>query len=223
MKISVNNATLQSHTHEVNAIKSGIKLFEAGDVESSYNEQTKRHETEVNDGGKIWRPIIKFSRDGHDIKNTSCQCSASTDGVLCKHIVAGILATQGGFLETKLVIGKVHQVSVTVDETNTAIAMKSGTLPVFATPSMVALMEQAASELLDNCIDEEQTSVGTLVDIEHLVASPVGTHITATAEIAYVFGRKIEFLVMATDGKNRIGKGKHTRMIVDTEKFMNRL
>jgi len=223
MKISINEATLQSHTHEINAIKSGIKLFEAGKIETSYHEQIG-YIAEVNDKGTSHRPVIHFSRDGQDIKETRCQCRASNYGkVLCKHIVAGILAIQGGFPETELVLGKTHQVKVTVGETNTAIAMGSGSLPVFATPSMVALMEQAASELLDGCICEGETSVGTMINVEHLAASPMGAQITATATIDCVFGRKIEFSVIATDGKNEIGKGTHIRMIVDAEKFMGRL
>ena len=116
-----------------------------------------------------------------------------------------------------------NEVNAVVGETNTAIAMKSGSLPVFATPSMIALMEQAASELLDGCIDEGQTSVGTMINVKHLVASPMGAQITATATVIEVLGRKIEFSVTATDGKNEIGKGTHTRMIVDAEKFMSRI
>jgi len=221
-EVSINEATLQSHEHEVNAIKLGIKLFETGKVKSDYSEELG-HMSEVDDNGVIHRPIIKFLHDGRDIKKTSCQCGVSGDRTLCKHIIAGILAIQGGLPESKLALGKVHQVSVTVADNNTAIAMKSGSLAVFATPSMVALMEQAASELLEDCICKEQTSVGTIVNIKHLVASPVGAQITATAEVERVFGRKIEFLITATDGKNEIGKGKHTRMIVDAEKFMSRL
>jgi len=223
MEIFVSEATLQSYMYEVDAIELGIDLYEAGKVESSYNEKTKCYVVEVNDAGIIRNPSIKFTRDGEDIKEAYCQCGDAVDGALCEHIVAGILAIQGGFFVTEIAIDEVHQVSATVDKTNTAIAMKSGSLPVFATPSMVALMEQAASELLDECISEEQTSVGTLVDIAHLVASPVGTQITATATIQYVFGRKIEFIVTATDGENEIGRGRHTRMIVDTEEFMSKL
>jgi len=223
MKISINEATLRSHTHGVNAIKSGIKLFEAGKVETSYNEQIG-YVAQVYDKEISHQPVIRFSRDGQDIVETKCQCRVSNYGkVLCKHIVAGILAIQGGLPETELVLGKTHQVSVTADETNTAIAVGSGSLPVFATPSMVALMEQAASELLDGCICEGETSVGTMVNIAHLAASPKGAQITATATVDYVFGRRIEFSVTATDGENEIGKGEHTRMIVDAEKFMNRL
>jgi len=221
-EVSINEATLLSYVHEINAIKSGIELFEAGKVESSYSEEVS-HAADVDDKGEIYRPNFKFSHDGQDIKKSSCQCDVAEDGVLCKHIVAGILAIQGGLPDSELVLGKVHQVSVTVNDSNTAIAMKSGSLAVFATPSMVALMEQAASELLEGCISKEQTSVGTIVDIKHLVASPIGAQITATAEVERVYGRKIEFIITATDGKNEIGKGKHTRMIVDAEKFMSRL
>ena len=223
MKVSINEATLESHVHEVNAIKSGVKLFKAGKVTWGYDEELG-YIANVDDKYATRRPMIEFTRDGLDIKKTYCQCSVSDAGrVLCKHIVAGILAIQDGFPDSKIVLEASHQVSVVVDETNTALAMKSGVLPVFATPAMVALMEQAASKLLDDCIDEHQTSVGTLVNIEHFAASPIGALITATATIDYVFGRKIKFSVTASDGKNEIGKGKHTRMIVDADKFMSKV
>ena len=124
--------------------------------------------------------------------------------------------------EAKLTLGKSANVSVTVDELNTAIAMKSGSLPVFATPSMVALMERAACECLADCLEEGQTSVGILINVEHTAASPVGAEITATAAIESVFGRKIEFAVTANDHAGEIGKGKHSRIIVDTERFMKK-
>ena len=126
-------------------------------------------------------------------------------------------------INEETLIGKSHQVSMVVRDRNTAKAMKSGILPVFATPAMIALMEQAASELLGDCLDDHQTSVGTLVNVEHLVASPIGLQITATATIDHVSGRKVEFTVTASDGKKEIGKGKHTRMIVDIDKFLLKL
>jgi predicted thioesterase len=124
--------------------------------------------------------------------------------------------------ETKLVHGKTACVSVTVNESNTAQAMQSGSLPVFATPSMVALMERAACECLADCLNDGQTSVGSAISVEHVAASPLESEITATAKIESVSGRKIEFVVSANDKSGEIGSGRHTRVIVDTERFMKK-
>jgi predicted thioesterase len=121
---------------------------------------------------------------------------------------------------SKLTLGKTATVSTTVNDANTARAVGSGSLEVFATPMMIALMERAACECLGDCLDVGQTSVGSLVNVEHIKASQIGEEITATATIEYVLGRKIEFLVTAGDSSGVIGKGKHTRVIVDTKRFM---
>jgi len=118
------------------------------------------------------------------------------------------------------IIGKTASVTTTVTENNTARAARSGSLDVFATPMMIALMEQAACECLANALTEGQTSVGTQANIVHTAASPVGAKITATAAVTGVDGRKIDFDVSASDGAGEIGKGTHSRFIVDAEKFM---
>ena len=87
---------------------------------------------------------------------------------------------------------------------------------------MIALMERAAYELLADALDEGQTSVGTHISVEHTAASPVGAHISAKATITSVRGRKIEFYITANDGKSEIGIGKHTRVIVDEIRFMEK-
>lgn len=85
---------------------------------------------------------------------------------------------------------------------------------------MVALMERAACECLSDCLGGGQTSVGTLINVEHIAASPVGAEVTATATIRSVSGRRVEFAVNAASGDREIGKGEHTRVIVDVERFM---
>jgi predicted thioesterase len=221
MNPKVTLATLESILHEVNAIKTGIKLFNGGKAETYYDDNIG-HIADVADKTNPRRCSFRFTRDGQDLETWFCHCGAARGGALCKHIVAGVLAVQGGLPETKLALGKTASVSVIVDESNTAVAMKSGSLPVFATPSMVALMELAACECLADCLDDGQTSVGSLINAEHTAASPIGAEITATATIELVFGRKIEFAVTASDNIGEIGKGKHTRMIVDTERFLKR-
>lgn len=110
-----------------------------------------------------------------------------------------------------------------VRETNTAIAMGSGSLHVFATPSMIALMEQAACNAVAACIDEESTSVGTLVNITHDAATGMGKKVTATATLTAVKGRKLVFEVTAADEDKQIGKGRHERFIINKEQFMAKL
>lgn len=110
-----------------------------------------------------------------------------------------------------------------VRETNTALAMGSGSLHVFATPSMIALMEQAACNAVACCLDEESTSVGTFVNITHDAATGMGKTVTATATLVEVQGRKLVFEITAADEDKQIGKGTHERFIVNKEKFMAKL
>lgn len=110
-----------------------------------------------------------------------------------------------------------------VRETNTALAMGSGSLHVFATPGMIALMEQAACNAVAACLDEESTSVGTLVNVTHDAATGMGKAVTATATLVEVEGRKLVFEVTAADEDKQIGKGRHERFIINKEKFMTKL
>lgn len=110
-----------------------------------------------------------------------------------------------------------------VRETNTALAMGSGSLHVFATPSMIALMEQAACNAVAAYLDEESTSVGTLVNITHDAATGMGKKVTATATLTAVKGRILVFEITAADEDKQIGKGTHERFIVNKEKFMAKL
>jgi RimJ/RimL family protein N-acetyltransferase/predicted thioesterase len=124
------------------------------------------------------------------------------------------------FKEKSSLIGKTATTTTIVSENNTAKAVGSGSLNVFATPMLIALMERAACECL--ALDNGQTSVGTAINIEHTAASPLGAEITSTATITAVDGRKIEFEVAASDNKGEIGRGTHTRFIVDGERFMTK-
>lgn len=117
-------------------------------------------------------------------------------------------------------IGTENAVSTVVDETNIASRAKSGTLPVFATPCMIALMEQAAAELVQRSLGDGSTTVGIQMNVSHLAATAAGATVTATAKVTAVDRRKIDFEVTAFDNAGIIGKGEHTRFVVDTEKFM---
>lgn len=105
---------------------------------------------------------------------------------------------------------------------NSAAVMGSGNLEVFATPAMVALMEQAAWQGVPNELEPGQSTVGTLMNIRHLSATPLGMKITAEAVLEEIDRRRLVFTVKAYDEKGLIGEGKHERFIIDTEKFMGK-
>lgn len=116
-------------------------------------------------------------------------------------------------------IGAKATYKVMVDKSNTAKTMGSGSLEVFATPSMVAIMEKSSTMAIEKYLDEGSTSVGTALDITHVSATPVGMEVSATAEVIAVNGREISFKVQAFDEVGLIGEGIHKRFIVFAEKF----
>lgn len=117
-------------------------------------------------------------------------------------------------------VGQKGKSEVLVTLENTAKKIGSGSLEVFATPMMVALMENAAINALD--LPEDQTSVGTYLDIKHIAATPVGMRVWAEAQIIEVEGRKLIYWVEAFDEKEKIGEGRHERFIVNSDKFMSK-
>ena len=119
-------------------------------------------------------------------------------------------------------IGKTKEISVTVDREKLACTVGSGSLEVFATPMMIAAMEQAACTLLQEFLEEGQTSVGTMMHVAHSAAAPLGMQVTAAATITAQEGRKVEFEVSARDACGEIGRGTHTRFIVDAAKFLSK-
>ena len=119
-------------------------------------------------------------------------------------------------------IGKTKEISVTVDREKLACTVGSGSLEVFATPMMIAAMEQAACTLLQEFLEEGQTSVGTMMHVAHSAATPLGMQVTAAATITAQEGRKVESEVSARDACGEIGRGTHTRFIVDAAKFLSK-
>ncbi len=117
-------------------------------------------------------------------------------------------------------IGTKHEVKTVVTDAITAASMRSGSLPVLATPFMVALMEQAASELCDKYVEEGISTVGTALNISHLAATCVGAEVRTVATVTASDGRKISFDVEAYDNAGLIGKGTHERFSVKIDKFM---
>ena len=104
----------------------------------------------------------------------------------------------------------------------TAQSMGSGSLNVFATPGMCALMEQAATFALQEKLNPGETSVGTALSIEHVSATPVGMIVSARADLMEFNGKVAKFVVEAFDEAGLIGKGTHTRVVVNASRFMER-
>jgi Predicted thioesterase len=119
--------------------------------------------------------------------------------------------------------GLSHTSEVVVSDSNSAKHWGSGALDVFATPAMVALMENAAMNAVKAYLPEGSDTVGTAVNINHVKATGLGDTVRATAILKEIDGRKLVFEVMASDSKGEIGNGTHTRFIVDREKFLSRL
>ena len=119
--------------------------------------------------------------------------------------------------------GLSSQSSVTVSAGNTAAAMGSGDLDVFATPAMVALMENAAMKAVADALPEGSTTVGAEMNVTHIKPSGLGAEIVATAVLTGVEGRKLTFNVGARDAEGMIGEGIHIRYVVDRAKFMAKL
>ena len=108
---------------------------------------------------------------------------------------------------------------VKVTEENTALTMGSGTLKVFATPSMIALMEKTAWQSVAPNLEEGSGTVGTQLNVSHLSATPLGMTVRCESELTEVDGRKLVFKVAAYDNAGLIGEGTHERFIVKNEKF----
>ena len=120
-------------------------------------------------------------------------------------------------------IGDKGTVTVKVTKENCASAIGSGALDVFATPSMIALMENAACEAINASLQPGESSVGTKVNISHLKASALEDTVTATATLTEIDGRRLVFEVVANDSKGIIGEGIHERFVINVEKFLSKL
>ena len=112
--------------------------------------------------------------------------------------------------------------TVIVDEGNTALAIGSGTLRVFATPAMIALVESTASRSVAPFLDEGSSTVGTHLDVAHTSATPVGMEVVCETELIEVDRRRLVFSVVVRDAAGEIGNGTHERFIVDNAKFMSK-
>ena len=122
----------------------------------------------------------------------------------------------------EITVGMKAEVSTLVEREDTAAEVGSGSLLVYATPCMVALMEGAACEAIAPAISEDKTTVGIELNIQHTSATPVGLEVRAEAEVTAVEGKIITFSLTAYDEAGKIGEGTHKRCIVSSQRFLDK-
>ena len=119
--------------------------------------------------------------------------------------------------------GIVHEKRVIVTEEYTAKHLGSGSVQVLASPAMIALMERASHEAVEPLLAAGQTTVGVLVAVRHLAATPLGMEVRICSELTAVDGRKLTFKVEAFDTAEKVGEGTHERYIIELARFEERL
>ena len=122
----------------------------------------------------------------------------------------------------EITVGMKGQTEIVVEREDSALEVGSGSLLVYATPCMIALMEGAACEALGAALPEEKTSVGIEMSVSHISATPVGMAVRAEAEVTAVEGSIISFTVTAFDEAGKIGEGTHKRAVISTQKFLEK-
>ena len=122
----------------------------------------------------------------------------------------------------EITVGMKAEVCTLVEREDTAKEVGSGDVLVYATPCLAALMEGAACEAIAGALPESQTTVGTALNIEHTAATPVGLEVRAEAEVTAVEGKVITFSLRAFDEAGEIGSGTHKRVIVNSQKFLEK-
>lgn len=123
----------------------------------------------------------------------------------------------------EITVGMKGEASTLVERMDTAAEVGSGSLLVYATPCMAALMEGAACEAIEEALPEGKTSVGTELNIRHLSATPVGLEVRAEAEVTAVEGSTVTFALTAYDEAGKIGEGTHKRAIVSAQRFLDKV
>jgi len=123
----------------------------------------------------------------------------------------------------EITVGMKGEAATLVEREDTAYEVGSGSLLVYATPCMVALMEGAACEAIEEALPEGKTSVGTSLSISHISATPVGLEVRAEAEVTEVDGNTITFQVTAYDEAGKIGEGTHKRAIISSQRFLDKV
>ena len=122
----------------------------------------------------------------------------------------------------EITVGMKGEAASFVEREDTAQEVGSGSLMVYATPCMVALMEGAACEAIADALPDNKTTVGTELNIKHLSATPVGLDVRAEAEVTAVEGSTITFQITADDEAGKIGEGIHKRVVVSSQRFLDK-
>lgn len=125
-------------------------------------------------------------------------------------------------MDFNLQIGMSAEIERIVGEEDTAVRFGSGGVKVFATPMMVALMENAALNTVDPLLEEGFATVGLSLNVKHIAATPVGMKVRARAELIGIEGKKLHFRIEAFDEQEKIGEGTHERYIIELSKFLER-
>ena len=120
-------------------------------------------------------------------------------------------------------VGLKGEASTLVEREDTAQEVGSGSMLVYATPCMVALMEGAACNALEGVLPEDKTSVGIELSISHIAATPVGMEVRAEAEITSVEKNILTYTVTAYDESGKIGEGTHKRAVITAQKFLDKV
>jgi predicted thioesterase len=114
------------------------------------------------------------------------------------------------------------EVELVVDEGDTAIAYRSGDVPVLATPRIIALCEEASVLAVHECLPSGQTTVGMRVQLDHLAPTAIGHRVRAESTLERVEGRRLVFSVSVRDERGLVAAGKVTRVVVETDRFLDK-
>ncbi|HLM64535.1 MAG TPA: hotdog domain-containing protein [Acidimicrobiales bacterium] len=117
--------------------------------------------------------------------------------------------------------GLAAAISLEVGDGDTALALRSGEVPVLATPRLIALCEEASMRAVASMVPPGHTTVGMRVQFDHLAPSAIGAHVTAEATLEKVQGRRLTFTVSASDERGLVAAGKVTRVVVDVDRFLD--
>ncbi|MCH8985430.1 MAG: hypothetical protein IIB04_02305 [Acidobacteria bacterium] len=118
-------------------------------------------------------------------------------------------------------VGSWAEITAIVTDTDTALYLGSGDVPVLGTPRVVALVEEASCAAIRDGLEEGRTTVGTRIELDHLSPSAVGSEITARAEVISVDGNWVDLAVSVMMGDEEVARGRHLRVVVSRDRFEN--